>query len=147
MRIVLAALVGVALWAGAASAEVVKRPVGGPVSAAMDRLEAAVTGAGATVFARVDHGGGAVKAGLDLAPAELLIFGNPQLGTPAMQADMLAGLYLPLKVLIFEDSEGQVWAAYEPPTDTFDGLNIDPTAGFVAKMTGALEKFSGAAGG
>ena len=65
--------------------------------ATMDALEAAVTGAGATVFARVDHAAGAEGIGMALTPAQLLIFGNPALGTPAMQADPLAGLYLPLQ--------------------------------------------------
>lgn len=133
--------------AGQAGAEIYRAQVPGPVSAAMDRVEAAVTGAGATVFARVDHGGGAMAAGLELSPSELLIFGNPQLGTPAMQADPLAGLFLPLKVLVFEDEAGQVWVAYEPPANTFEGLEVDPQAEFIAKMTGALGKFAGAAGG
>ena len=47
---------------------------------------------GATVFARVDHAAGrAASAGMDLPEAQLLIFGNPKLGTPVMQEDIRAG--------------------------------------------------------
>nr|WP_324755274.1 DUF302 domain-containing protein [Roseovarius sp. Pro17] len=119
----------------------------GDVAVTMDALEAAVEGAGATVFARVDHAGGAEKVGMDLAPAQLLIFGNPKLGTPAMQDDPLAGLYLPLKVLVYEQ-DGQVWLAYEDPAETLGDLEgIAPEAGYIAKMQGALAKLTGKASG
>lgn len=117
-----------------------------PVAEAMDALQAAVTAAGAAVFACVDHAGGAAKAGMELAPCKTLIFGNPQLGTPAMQDDRLAGLALPMKVLAYEDDAGQAWLAYEAPSamlGRFDGIAAD--ADYVAKMAGALAKLTAAA--
>ncbi len=120
----------------------------GDVAVTMDALEAAVTGAGATVFARVDHAAGADGVGLELAPSQLLIFGNPQLGTPAMQDDPLAGLYLPLKVLVYQSSDGQVWLAYEDPAQMASELGgIQPDAGYLAKMQGALANLTGKASG
>ncbi|PHP28979.1 camphor resistance protein CrcB [Limimaricola cinnabarinus] len=119
----------------------------GTVAEAMDRLEAAVTEAGATVFARVDHGGGAEQAGMTLADSELLIFGNPQLGTPVMQEDPLAGLYLPLKILAYDDGSGQVHIAYEEVEETFDDLDVDDDLDAIEKMENALEKFARAAAG
>ena len=92
-----------ALPAAAKTDDLVKVKATGDVAMTMDALEAAVTGAGATVFARVDHAGGASKVNLELAPSQLLIFGNPNLGTPAKQDDPLAGLFLPLKVLVYRD--------------------------------------------
>lgn len=112
----------------------------------MDALEAAVTDAGATVFARVDHAAGAEGIGMELRPAQLLIFGNPALGTPAMQADPLAGLYLPLKVLVYEDDAG-VWLAYEDASETLDDLNIPDNAEFIGKMDGALQALTAKAAG
>ena len=118
------------------------------VSATMDALEAAVGGAGATVFARVDHAGGAMKAGFELNPSQLLIFGNPQLGTPAMQDDPMAGLFLPLKVLVYRDAQGQVWLAYEDPAAMLGPLQgVSPDAAYLAKMTGALKKLTAKAAG
>ncbi|WP_291737608.1 DUF302 domain-containing protein [Leisingera sp. F5] len=128
-----------------AAAELMKVPSQKPVAETMDALQAAVEGAGATVFARVDHAAGAQQAELELAASQLLIFGNPKLGTPAMQADMRAGLYLPLKVLAYEDAEGQVWLTYEDPAGMLSGLDIPADAGFIAKMQGALGKLTAAA--
>ncbi|WP_372611111.1 DUF302 domain-containing protein [Aquicoccus sp.] len=118
------------------------------VAETMDALEAAVNEAGATIFARVDHAGGAASAGMELAPEELLIFGNPQLGTPAMQADPLAGLHLPLQVLVYQDDAGQVWLAYEDPAATLSELQgISDDAPYLAKMSGALENLTKRAAG
>ena len=84
---------------------------------------------------------------MKLGASELLIFGNPALGTPVMQADPLAGLYLPLKVLAYEDADGAVWLAYEAPAETFDDLAVPKDAEALAKMAGALGKLTAAAAG
>jgi uncharacterized protein (DUF302 family) len=102
----------------------------------IDRLEAEVKSKGLTVFARVDHAGGAQAVGMPLRPTELLIFGNAKGGTPLMQAHQTIGIDLPLKALGFEDAAGKVWLAYNDPawlaqrhggarnevTDRLDGL-------------------------
>ncbi|MEW2913224.1 DUF302 domain-containing protein [Leisingera sp. JC11] len=125
-----------------AAAELVTVQSQKSVGETMDALQAAVEGAGATVFARVDHAAGAQNAALELSPSQLLIFGNPKLGTPAMQADMRAGLYLPLKVLAYEDGDGKVWLTYQDPGEMLSGLDIPADAAFIAKMQGALGKLT-----
>ena len=130
-----------------ASDDILRVEATGDVATVMDRLEAAVTGAGATVFARVDHGAGAASVEMELADAELLIFGNPKLGTPAMQADMHAGIFLPLRVLVYADADGQTWLAYEDPREMLDDLSIPADAPFLGAMEGALKKLTGAAAG
>lgn len=130
-----------------AAAEIVKVPAAGDVPTTMDALEAAVTKAGAHVFTRVDHAGGAAGVGLELGPSQVLIFGNPKLGTLPMQEDVLAGLMLPLKVLVYEDAEGKTWLAYENPADMFAGLDVPADAAYLATMAGALGKLTGAASG
>lgn len=128
-----------------AAAELIKVPTEKSVTQALDALEVALGNAGATVFARVDHAAGASKVDMALDDAQVLIFGNPKLGTPAMQADPRAGLYLPLKALAYKDADGQVWISYEDPADMFAGLDIAADAPFVAKMQGALGKLTAAA--
>jgi uncharacterized protein (DUF302 family) len=81
----------------------------------MDRLAAAATAKGMTVFARVDHAAGAAAVGLALRATELLIFGNARGGTPLMQADQTMGIDLPLKALVYQDAAGEVWLAYQDP--------------------------------
>ena len=81
----------------------------------MDKLEGIVKQRGLNVFARIDHAGGALKIGKTLRPTELLIFGNPQGGTPLMECAQSAGIDLPLKGLVWQDAAGQVWVGYNDP--------------------------------
>ena len=85
------------------------------VAATVVRLQATVEQRGLTVFARIDHAAGAAKIGQTLRPTALLIFGNPQGGTPLMQCAQTAGIDLPLKMLVWEDAQGKVWLGYNDP--------------------------------
>jgi uncharacterized protein (DUF302 family) len=85
------------------------------VKETIDRLQRAVTSKGMTVFARIDHAGGASDVGLTLRPTEVLIFGNAKAGTPLMQAHQTIGIDLPLKALAWEDEAGEVWLSYNDP--------------------------------
>lgn len=108
------------------------------VSETIDGLEAAVNGAGATVFARVDHAAGAESVGKSIPDATLLIFGNPALGTMAMEDDIRAGLMLPLRVLAYQDADGNTQMTWTPAEDLLEGLDIAPDAEVIGKINGAL---------
>jgi uncharacterized protein (DUF302 family) len=82
------------------------------VSETMTRLKALVTARGMTILAHIDHSGDAAKVGLKMQPAELLIFGNPKAGTPLMVAAPTLALDLPLKALVWAESEGRVWLSF-----------------------------------
>ncbi len=81
----------------------------------MNRVEEGVKQRGLNVFARIDHAAGAAMAGKTLRPTELLIFGNPQGGTPLMECAQTAGIDRPLKALVWQDAAGQVWLGYNDP--------------------------------
>lgn len=85
------------------------------VSETITRLEAAAKERKLNIFLRVDHASGAQKIGVTLRPTELLIFGNPQGGTPLMACVQSVGIDLPLKALAWEDASGQVWLGYNDP--------------------------------
>ncbi len=85
------------------------------VSATIDRLDALLKERGILVFARIDFSGDAERAGLRMPAEQMLIFGNPKAGTPLMLAVPAAGLDLPLKMLAWEASDGNVWVAYNDP--------------------------------
>ncbi|WP_254428666.1 MULTISPECIES: DUF302 domain-containing protein [unclassified Ruegeria] len=125
--------------------DIIKIPTDKSVAEALDALEAAVGNAGATVFARVDHAAGAEKVGTPIPANQVLIFGNPALGTPAMQIDPRAGLFLPLKIQAYQDADGQVWLAYEDPKETMDELDEVENSPVIDKMRGALAKLTAAA--
>jgi len=82
----------------------------------MDRLETLLKQKGLTIFARIDHAAGAARIGQTLRPTEVLIFGNPQGGTPFMQCTQTVGIDLPLKALVWQDASGQVWLGYNDPS-------------------------------
>ena len=134
------------LTASPALAEYVTVEANGTVAETADRLVSAVEGAGAKVFARVPHSKGAMSVEMELQDAELVIFGNPKLGTPALQQDIRAGLVLPLRVLVHDDG-GQTVLTYESVDAMFEGLDIASDAPFRAAMEGALGKLTSAASG
>jgi uncharacterized protein (DUF302 family)/uncharacterized membrane protein YidH (DUF202 family) len=71
---------------------------------------------GITLFATIDHSGEARKAGFEMRPTKLLIFGNPKAGTPLMLAVSSVAIDLPLKALIWENADGKVWISYNTPS-------------------------------
>ncbi len=118
------------------------------VKVTIDRLEAAVSAKGLTVFARIDHAAGAAAVGMPLRPTELLIFGNAKGGTPLMQAQQTIGIDLPLKALAFEDAAGKTWLAYNDPAwlAARHGL-AGPDANAVPALAGALAALAKTAAG
>jgi uncharacterized protein (DUF302 family) len=81
----------------------------------MDRVERFATERGLKVFARIDHAAGAASIGKQLRPTELIIFGNPKGGTPFMECQQTVGIDLPLKMLVWEDENADVWLGYNDP--------------------------------
>ena|SRR5579871_860693 len=108
----------------------------------MDRFAAAATAKGLTVFARIDHAAGAVAVGLPLRPTEVVIFGNARGGTPLMQAAQTIGIELPLKALVYEDTAGKVWLAYNEPAWLARrhglGHEVEPTVKALSAALAAL---------
>jgi Uncharacterized conserved protein len=80
-----------------------------------DRLVDLLNSKGIKIFARIDQRAEADQVGLALRPTELIIFGDPKTGTPLMDAYPLLALDLPLKALIYEDTTGDVWLAFNNP--------------------------------
>lgn len=115
------------------------------VSATIDKLEGVLKKKGITIFARVDHQKNAKSVGKELRPTELLIFGNPKLGTPLMQSQQTVGIDLPMKALAWEDADGNVWLTYNKPAGMAARHHITDKEKVVKKMTGALDKFTNVA--
>jgi uncharacterized protein (DUF302 family) len=110
-----------------------------------DRLEKALATKGMTVFIRIDHTAGAKKAGLALPPTEVVIFGNPKVGTPLMQCSRSVAVDLPQKALIWEDDQGQVWLTYNDPAYLATRHAITGCETVLKKVGGALQNFAAAA--
>ena len=115
------------------------------VKTTANKLEKILTEKGVTVFARVNHAAGAKSIGQSLRPMELLIFGNPKLGTPLMQKNQEIGLDLPLKALIFEAENGTTYIAYNDPAYLSKRHGMTEPAKVFQQMSGALKNFTAAA--
>lgn len=85
------------------------------VKTTADRLEGILKENGMSVFARINHGAGAKKVEQMLRPTELLIFGNPKIGSKLMLCQQTMGIDLPQKALIWQDENKQVWLSYNAP--------------------------------
>jgi uncharacterized protein (DUF302 family) len=112
------------------------------VSQSVERLTNAVEAAGARVFTTVDFAQGSASVGEELRPTTVVIFGSPKIGAKALQDGQTMALYLPLRILFFEDANGKTWATYDDPTAVAPthGLAADHPA--VVAMQGALKRFS-----
>ena len=85
------------------------------VDDALAKLQSILHAKGITIFALIDHSGEAAKAGMQMRPTKLVIFGNPKGGTPLMLAAPTIAIDLPVKILIWEDDQGKVWVTYNSP--------------------------------
>ena len=102
----------------------------------------------ATIFAVIDHAAGAKAAGQALRPTTVIVFGDPRAGTPLMQAQQIAGLDLPLRILVWQDEVGAVWLSYNDPAWIARRHGLDPDLlPTTARMAGALTLFTRAAAG
>lgn len=64
------------------------------------------------IVAEVNHTENATSVGLELNPARIIFFGNPNLGTPLMQENQLAGLDLPQKIVVYQDDNEDVFLGF-----------------------------------
>ncbi len=94
---------------------ILSKPSNHSVEETLEKLKRILQAKGVTLFAIVDHSGEAAKVGLKMRPTKLAIFGSPKAGTPLMLAAPSSAIDLPLKILIWEDSEGKVWLSYNSP--------------------------------
>ncbi len=107
--------------------------------ATVEALEAGIRARGLTLFARVDHSGGAAAAGLPLRFTQLLLFGNPQGGTPLMQSRQTIGIDLPLKLLVWQDEAGDVRVGYDDPAYLAARHGIADRPAVVAALANVLQ--------
>jgi uncharacterized protein (DUF302 family) len=76
------------------------------------RLQSDIEQTGIKFFMVVDQSQLGADAGIALKPSKLLIFGNPPLGIQFLTSNPNAGLDWPVRLLVNQDDNGQVWAVY-----------------------------------
>ena len=91
---------------------IVTKPSKYSVTETMDRLEAAAKGMGSRIFNRIDYQDMSKKAGEDIRPNQLLVFGRGRGGPLMLKEAPLAGIDMTFKALVWEDSQGKAWLSY-----------------------------------
>ena len=117
------------------------------VKETLDRLTAALDQRCIKSVVRVDHAAGAKAVGMELPPTEVLMFGNPKLGTPLMQSNPKIGVDLPMKMLAWQDKTGKVWLGYAAPDALKARYGINDRDEAFKAMTAALQALAKAASG
>lgn len=97
------------------------------------------------IIAELNHQANAASVGLELNPTRIIMFGNPNLGTPLMQNVQTIGLDLPQKILVSQDSEGIVIVSYNNPLYLKDRHGITNQEVILNKIAGALDNITNAA--
>lgn len=96
---------------------------------------------GFSVFAVIDHKQNASKVGMELAQAQVIIFGNPKMGTRLMQDEIRIALDLPLRVLVYRDQDEKVKIAYRNGTWIKKEHDLDSDA-LTVKVDAGMNKIT-----
>jgi uncharacterized protein (DUF302 family) len=97
-----------------------------------------------SIIAEVDHAANARAVGRVLNPTKIVFFANPDLGTPLLQKNQLAGLDLPQKVLFFENNDALVFAMYNSVAYLESRYQLQDTA-TLGQVSGVLETLTNTA--
>lgn len=115
------------------------------VSTTLNKLVKVLESKGMNIFVRIDHAANAEKSGLTLRPTQVLIFGNPKIGTPLMNCVQSVAIDLPQKMLAWQDESGQTYLGWNDPAYLKTRHGIEGCDAVLAKVSGALTKFANAA--
>jgi len=147
MRQLLFTLIGIIFFASLACADngIISIKSSHDVKITADRLENNLIAKGMIVFIRINHAEGAQKVGKKLRPTEVIIFGNPKVGTPLIQCGQSVAIDLPQKALIWEDEAGQVWLSYNDPKYLAKRHGIEECVDVIKKIETSLSNFANSA--
>lgn len=132
-------------WVSAEVDGLIKKPSPYSVSETLDRLHKVLESKGITVAMRWEHGARAKAVGIPLRDTEVMIFGNPKLGSHLMTSAQSGGIDLPMKALAWRDANGKVWLAYNDPLYIAARHGIGDRDKVLQTMAAALDKLTSAA--
>lgn len=117
------------------------------VTETINRLETVLEKKGVTIVTRWSHSDRAKDIGISLRPTELILFGNPKLGTQFFTSQQTSGIDLPMKALAWEDETGQAWLSYNDPAYITARHKINDREKTSNKMKSVLNKITNIATG
>lgn len=105
----------------------------------MKRLQQIVESKNMKIFGIVKHSDAAQENNISLRFTQLLIFGNPKIGSPLMECEQKIGIDLPQKALIWEDEKGITWISYNDPHYLVQRHKIQGCEKLISKIENALK--------
>jgi uncharacterized protein (DUF302 family) len=111
---------------------------GGDAEGARAKIEAMAGPSGFMLFGTNDHGSLLTLAGQKRKAIQYVV-GNPLFALQMTQHDIRASLYAPLRVLIYEDSEGKTCVEYDKPSSLFGQFGNDRISPIAAMLDKKLE--------
>ncbi|NOX10110.1 MAG: DUF302 domain-containing protein [Gammaproteobacteria bacterium] len=146
--LVLSILLGLfSLSAQAAEDGLITKKSAYTVAETLNRLERALKKKGITVAMRWNHAAKANAVDIPVQPMEILIFGNPKMGSHLFTSNPTAGIDLPMKALAWQDDKGHVYLSYNDPAYIAKRHHIKDRKNIFKKMSKALNKLSNMATG
>lgn len=133
------------LAAGADGNGLIKKSSPYGVTETLDRLETVLEEKGITIALRWNHGQRASEADIELRDTQVLMFGNPKIGSHLMTSVQSAGIDLPMKALAWRDVDDQVWLAYNDPGYVAERHGINDRDDVLEKLSNALDGLTDAA--
>jgi len=110
-----------------------------------DRMESILKEKGMTIFNRIKHSDAAGKVGIELRDTELIVFGNPKVGSPLMKCQQSIAIDLPQKALIWKDDKDVVYISYNDPKYLQKRHDVSGCEEVLTKVTKALAGITKAA--
>ena len=121
-------------------------PATGAVDEVYARLRAVIDGnPNLRIIAELDHQANAARVGLELSPIRLIVFGNPNLGTPLMREAQSVGIDLPQKMLVYQTADGGTEIIWNDPFFLAGRHGIPTTLPQLSTIAGALINIANAA--
>lgn len=147
MRLIATAFAFLLLNTAAHAQSLVTRESKFSVKETIDRLATELEKRGMKVAARIDHAAGAKSAGMEMPPTEVVMFGNPRLGTPLMLSAPSIAIDLPMRMVAWQDKAGKVWIGYTSPDMLKQRYGIMDRDEQFKAMSGALDALAKIASG
>lgn len=122
------------------NAGIITKPSKYSVPDTMDRVEASAKSVGAIIFSRIDYQEMSKKVNVDIRPNQLLIFGRGAGGPYIIKEAPLAGIDVPFKALVWEDSQGKVWVSHTNGSFIDRRYAVKGAASYVKNIDETIEK-------
>jgi len=115
------------------------RPDTDRVDDVKSRIEAMARPSGFMLFGTIDHGELLSLFGQKRRAIQYVV-GNPLIALQMTRHNVAAGLYAPLRLIVFEDENGETHIEYDQPSSLFGQFNDDRITSVAEQLVRKMEE-------